>query len=55
METFPVKRDGIRSLLDRLASLSGRGDAAIAGSRETFNQFILQLQLSLGVHGAHKF
>jgi len=39
----------------RVRAQFSRGDAAIAGSRETFNQFFLQLQLSLGVHGAHKF
>lgn len=32
-----------------------RGDYAVSGARERFNQVFLQYQLSLGVHGAHKF
>ena len=39
----------------RLRAQFSRGDAAVGGVRETFNQFFLQYQLSLGVHGAHKF
>lgn len=32
-----------------------RGDIAVDGERERFNQVLLQYQLALGVHGAHKF
>jgi hypothetical protein len=32
-----------------------RGDIAVDGERETFNQVFLQFQMSLGVHGAHTF
>lgn len=32
-----------------------RGDFSLDGERETVNQFWLQYQLSLGVHGAHSF
>jgi hypothetical protein len=32
-----------------------RGDIAVDGERETFNQVFLQFQVSLGVHGAHTF
>ena len=39
----------------RLRAQFSRGDAVIGGVRESFNQFFLQYQLSLGVHGAHKF
>ncbi|HYN42613.1 MAG TPA: TonB-dependent receptor, partial [Thermoanaerobaculia bacterium] len=39
----------------RLRAQFSRGDAAIGSDRVTFNQFFLQYQLSLGVHGAHKF
>ncbi len=39
----------------RLRAQVNRGDAVIGGVRESFNQFFLQYQLSLGVHGAHKF
>lgn len=39
----------------RLRAQFSRGDAAMGGERVTFNQFFLQYQLSLGVHGAHKF
>ncbi len=39
----------------RLRAQFNRGDAVIGGVRESFNQFFLQFQLSLGVHGAHKF
>lgn len=39
----------------RLRAQLNRGDAVIGGVRETFSQFFLQYQLSLGVHGAHKF
>ena len=39
----------------RVRAQFSRGDASVAGSRETFSQFFLQLQLSLGVHGAHTF
>jgi hypothetical protein len=39
----------------RVRAQFSRGDAAVGGTRETFSQFFLQLQLSLGVHGAHKF
>ncbi len=31
------------------------GDAGRAGQRERFNQFFLQYQMALGVHGAHGF
>jgi hypothetical protein len=39
----------------RLRAQLSRGDAVIGGVRETFSQFFLQCQFSLGVHGAHKF
>lgn len=32
-----------------------RGDFAVDGASETFNQVYLQWQMSLGVHGAHSF
>jgi hypothetical protein len=32
-----------------------RGDFAVGGARETFNQLYVQFQMSLGVHGAHRF
>jgi hypothetical protein len=32
-----------------------RGDIAVDGERETFNQVFLQYQVSIGVHGAHAF
>jgi hypothetical protein len=32
-----------------------RGDIAVDGEREKFNQVFLQFQMSLGVHGAHSF
>jgi hypothetical protein len=31
------------------------GDFAVGGAREKFNQLYVQFQMSLGVHGAHKF
>lgn len=39
----------------RLRAQFSHGDAVVGGVRESFNQFFLQYQLSLGVHGAHKF
>jgi hypothetical protein len=40
----------------RIRAQYERGDLALpGGDRETYNQFALQVQLSLGVHGAHKF
>ena len=39
----------------RIRAQYSRGDAAVGGSRERFDQLFLQLQLSLGVHGAHRF
>ena len=39
----------------RLRAQYSHGDAAVGGVREPFHQFFLQYQLSLGVHGAHKF
>lgn len=32
-----------------------RGDIAVGGANETFNQYFLQFQMSLGAHGAHRF
>jgi len=32
-----------------------RGDVAVEGERETFNQVFLQFQLSIGAHAAHSF
>jgi hypothetical protein len=39
----------------RLRLQYSRGDIAVDGERETFNQVFLQFQVSLGVHGAHTF
>jgi hypothetical protein len=39
----------------RLRLQFSRGDIAVEGQRETFNQVFLQFQMSLGVHGAHTF
>lgn len=39
----------------RLRLQYSRGDIAVDGERETFNQVFLQFQMSLGVHGAHAF
>lgn len=39
----------------RLRLQFSRGDIAVEGDRETFNQVFLQFQMSLGVHGAHTF
>lgn len=39
----------------RLRLQFSRGDIAVEGERETFNQVFLQFQMSLGVHGAHTF
>jgi hypothetical protein len=39
----------------RLRLQFSRGDIAVDGERETFNQVFLQFQMSLGVHGAHSF
>ncbi|HYN43869.1 MAG TPA: hypothetical protein VE129_18975 [Thermoanaerobaculia bacterium] len=39
----------------RLRAQFSRGNAILGGVSESFNQFFLQFQLSLGVHGAHKF
>jgi hypothetical protein len=39
----------------RLRLQFSRGDVAVEGERETFNQLFLQFQMSLGVHGAHTF
>lgn len=39
----------------RLRLQYSRGDIAVDGERETFNQVFLQFQMSLGVHGAHTF
>jgi hypothetical protein len=32
-----------------------RGDVATSGGREKYNQVYVQFQMSLGVHGAHRF
>ena len=39
----------------RLRAQFSRGDAVIGGVGQSFSQFFLQCQFSLGVHGAHKF
>ena len=39
----------------RLRLQYSRGDIAVDGEREKFNQVFLQFQMSLGVHGAHSF
>ena len=39
----------------RLRAQWERGSFAVGGHRETFQQFHLQLQVSLGAHGAHRF
>lgn len=39
----------------RLRLQLSRGDFAVGGERERFNQVFLQWQMSLGVHGAHAF
>jgi hypothetical protein len=39
----------------RLRLQYSRGDIAVDGEREKFNQVFLQFQMSLGVHGAHTF
>jgi outer membrane receptor protein involved in Fe transport len=39
----------------RLRLQYSRGDIAVEGERESFNQLFLQFQMSLGVHGAHTF
>lgn len=39
----------------RLRLQYSRGDIAVDGERESFNQVFLQFQMSLGVHGAHTF
>lgn len=39
----------------RLRLQFSRGDVAVDGEREKFNQVFLQFQMSLGVHGAHTF
>jgi hypothetical protein len=39
----------------RLRAQFSRGDAVIGGVSDSFSQFFLQCQFSLGVHGAHKF
>ncbi|MFU8896200.1 MAG: zinc-regulated TonB-dependent outer membrane receptor [Gammaproteobacteria bacterium] len=39
----------------RLRLQFSRGDIAVDGEREKFNQVFLQFQMSLGVHGAHTF
>jgi outer membrane receptor protein involved in Fe transport len=39
----------------RLRLQYSRGDVAVEGEREKFNQVFLQFQMSLGVHGAHTF
>lgn len=39
----------------RLRLQYSRGDVAVEGEREKFNQVFLQFQMSLGVHGAHAF
>ena len=39
----------------RLRLQYSRGDIAVDGAREKFNQVFLQFQMSLGVHGAHTF
>jgi hypothetical protein len=39
----------------RLRVQYSRGDFAAGGGREKFNQLYVQFQMSLGVHGAHRF
>jgi hypothetical protein len=39
----------------RLRVQYARGDFAVGGARESYNQVYVQFQMSLGAHGAHKF
>ena len=39
----------------RLRAQFDHGALAVAGVQETYNQFFLQFQMSLGAHGAHRF
>ena len=43
------------SEFSRLRAQYERGDVPVSGTRETYDRLVLQLQLSVGAHGAHAF
>jgi hypothetical protein len=43
------------SEFSRVRAQYNRGEVFVGGEKETFDQFFLQVQFSIGAHGAHKF
>ncbi|MBK8594971.1 MAG: porin [Holophagales bacterium] len=43
------------SEFSRVRAQYNRGELFVGGEKETFDQFFLQVQFSIGAHGAHKF
>lgn len=54
-DRWTVQATWMPTEFSRLRAQYSRSDFAVGGVRETFNQFFLQWQVSLGVHGAHAF
>ncbi len=54
-DRWTVQATWMPTEFSRLRAQFSRSDFAVGGARESFNQFFLQWQVSLGVHGAHAF